>query len=351
MIPAVHQYVRIGTRDGAPMRIFAQCTSLSFAGFIMQTVLAATLKRQFENAHLEVYAHDNRPHVRDIIACNPYIDRPLINGNPMAFVTLESFERDYWVKGEHQARGPAPFYADFIMPASAPHDLWLHALPNHARLRIPMDHSASLIEEMTAAGLEFGREHICVHYRHGASYPKGTASAHRDQNLQTWADVADRVQRELGLQVVVLGHPGMPKLYPEAPYVDLTSSTTMVQAYAVSRARFLLCSPSGPPALSMGMGTPTLCVNMTDLWWGWGPYCWGLPVKTNLPMDELCSDALKREGATCEHRTADEIMDAVRLVNDHHHGLAPQAPHEITPPNRIEWPPRVMENPWRMIEL
>mgnify|MGYP003395120883 CR=1 FL=1 len=189
-IPALHQYVDIGTRAGAPMRIFAQCTSLSFAGMIVHLVMAGTIKRQFENAHLTVYARDNRPHVRDLIAMAPWINGLVLIPGDKGAIPLDIFEGDYWTKGEPQSQyASGPIWTDMHISSSMAHDLRIHALPNHARLRVPMDECYDSACKFDQSGLIVsGAPFICIHYR-DATYPGSKPSPHRDQDVATWAKV------------------------------------------------------------------------------------------------------------------------------------------------------------------
>ena len=64
--------------------------------------------------------------------------------------------------------------------------------------------------------------------------------------------------RDLGGQIIRLGHPGMAALDRQDGVVDLSvDDNFMLQAYAVARARYhLQITDSGPMALAQGLGTP-----------------------------------------------------------------------------------------------
>jgi putative glycosyltransferase (TIGR04372 family) len=369
-VPALNQYRDLGSATGQPVQIFAQATTLSFAGFIVTNVMAATIKRQFENAMLIVFTHDDRPHKTDILACNPWVNRVVLPKDGQR-LPVEAFERDYAIKGAPQAMKMPGWYesrahwTDFHLSSTMVHDLRIHALPNQARLKIPAKRVSELEHELTARGLSLQQDFVCLHYRNGASYPHGTASPHRDQDANLWGTVADRVQAELNLQVVRLGHKDLPPMPSRSGFVDLADASTMLQAFAVSRARFLLCSPSGPPALAMAFGVPVCCVNMTDVWWGWGPHCHGLTVRVDAPPggfsmrqliehNQLHSNgllALEAKRYVVRHRTADEICEAARHVNAIYAQARPAPDPAVAPPLRFEWPPRVERHPWELLNI
>ena len=96
-----------------------------------------------------------------------------------------------------------------------------------------------------------------LHYRE-PGYLDRPADGARDLDQDHVSAIIQHVTRDLGGQIIRLGHPGMAALDRQDGVIDLSVvDELMLQAYAVARARYhLQITDSGPMALAQGLGTP-----------------------------------------------------------------------------------------------
>ncbi|MBM3598669.1 MAG: TIGR04372 family glycosyltransferase [Alphaproteobacteria bacterium] len=357
-----------------PFRIFAQLTTMSFAGFIAGHVFAATIKQQFSNAHLTMYFRPDRPFKEDIVALNPYIDVLLRPGESKP-ISLDHFELDYATYAQPLKKSDPRWYqnrrswVDFMITSSMMSDLRLMGFEHVAKLKVPDARVAELSEQLVELGLDPNRWFCALHYRE-PSWTYVKPNWLRDGNPATFETVVHQIIRQLGGQVVRLGHKGMTPFAPVAGFVDLSEHSTLLQAFAVSRARFLVNGASGPVTLACAFGVPILGVNAVDIWGGWGkghsilmqhvftPEGYRISARRAQEDELISTQALsylvKKRGYRIIQNSAEEIMAGVRVIGDETADVAgwrAQADQTLPPPpNRLTWPPPIAM-PWRLLEF
>jgi putative glycosyltransferase (TIGR04372 family) len=250
-----------GSHPLRPFRIVAFCLERTLGDFVVSLCFAASVKQLFEHASLAVYFHDDRNYKTALIQSCPEIDTVIrYDGNvPMS---MDAFNIDWG----RPARAPYPdFYdgnypeADLILTPSMMAERFLGSFEQTARLKIPEAKAPALTQRLVDAGVDPDRWFCVVHYRE-PTYHLRRPDPLRDIAAQTVQNVTDRIIDELGGQVVRVGHPGMSSFQPRDGFIDLApfgESDFIAQLFAMSRARFMVASASGPHNCSAALGTPT----------------------------------------------------------------------------------------------
>jgi putative glycosyltransferase (TIGR04372 family) len=252
-----------------PFLIFALQLDRTLGDFIMRCLFAASVKLLFENARLHVYFRNDRPYKRTVIKLLPWIDKNWAAGGSW---TLPADWFD--VAGSRPVEPQAPdwdrTYAgapDLLLTPSMMGTYDLGAFETVARMRVPDDDAEGADRVLRGAGVD-PRNWFCIlHYREPSFGYRGDDSA-RDLDPQDAIDVTRHITRELGGQVVRIGHPEMTPFPAIDGFVDLSRhrDALMLHAYATSRARFFFeASPSGPMALAAGFGVPMARCNTYSL--------------------------------------------------------------------------------------
>jgi putative glycosyltransferase (TIGR04372 family) len=252
-----------------PFVIFALLLDRTLGDFIFRNLFAATVKRRFRNARLIAYYRPDRPYKEAVVKLNPHIATTwrLSGSTPLPmdyFDVMGSPPIQAGTKRWYETQSAEP---DLVLTPSMMNFEFLGSLGPIARFKVPN----SLVDPLHARLIEVGlREDqwFCVlHYRE-RGYQDEWARPNRDMRTPDAIDVIKYVTRELGGQVVRIGHPSMERIAPMPGFVDLTGAQDdlMTHAYAVSRARFFLeLSPSGPMALAGAFGVPLARCNAVSL--------------------------------------------------------------------------------------
>jgi len=361
-------------RHTPPFRIFAQLTTMSFAGFIGCNVFAATIKQQFSKGHLTIYHRADRPFKEDILALNPYID-VVLRPREEELLAIDYFEQSYSVYRRPQANPVHRWYSDrrdwvdFMITTPMMSDIRLAGFDHVAKLKVPQSRISELSDRLIALGLDPQRWFCTLHYRE-PSWRYVLPSWIRDTDPKHFEQVVHRIICDLDGQVVRLGHKGMAPFTPVPGFVDLSQETTMLQAFAVSRSRFMLNGGSGPFMLACAFGVPILAVNAPDIWAGWGkghyvllqhlitPNGYRVTPRRALRNELMSTQAITYLVRECGYRvvqnSVDEIVAGARVISDENravHGWREPVDERIpTPPNRFVWPPPI-GMPWKVLEF
>ena len=110
-----------------------------------------------------------------------------------------------------------------------------------------------------------------VHYR-ASSYLRKRSGQLRNGDPEAQKQLIDHIIKDMGGQVVLLGHPELEPFPAQPGFVDLSRipNSFMLQAYATSRSRFFMAGPSGPIIMGWGFQIPTGLVDASDAVGGWG---------------------------------------------------------------------------------
>jgi putative glycosyltransferase (TIGR04372 family) len=125
-----------------------------------------------------------------------------------------------------------------------------------AKFRIPPAREEALEAQLKALGVDPGRFIVTMHCREGAYH--GDTSNTRNVDPMVYYEAARHIIENQGGQVLRLGEASASALPETRGLVDLSRApaSLMLQAYAVSRSRYALCSHSGLMHLAMAFQTP-----------------------------------------------------------------------------------------------
>jgi putative glycosyltransferase (TIGR04372 family) len=261
-------------RRDRPVKIFAAALDPMLGDFLTRNIYAAAVKMHYANARLALYYRDDRPYKRDLVAINPYVDQKIVvSGDRTTALDVFNATHD---------RADVPGTLDFIKHGLADPDIVLTPsmmgvedllrFDRHPIFRIPEDRVPGLSDRLVGLGLDPGRWFCCLFYRQ-PTYGFRGATAYRDVDDRPFEALARYIVGELGGQVVRLGHPEMRPFDLGPGFVDLSrlKDEFMVQAMAVSRARFMVTTSSGPAHLPGAFDVPYVVTNSLAILGVWTP--------------------------------------------------------------------------------
>ncbi|WP_374649776.1 TIGR04372 family glycosyltransferase [Dongia sp.] len=361
---------RIGYTAERPFLIYAPIIELTLGDFIGKIAFLATLKNQFDHAILDVRFRDTRPYLRDIIALAPNIDRalPLVKRKRSWVEKLLRLPKPTGTASLDVRKGRRHAFYDIVVTDWMADARNVHGLPGSVPLRIPPALAPSLEEKLIRLGLDPNRWVAAIHYRE-SSYAWRKRGEDRDSDPREYERLAHFIIDKLGGQVVRLGHPEMGPFTPREGLLDLSRipGSFMLQAAAVSHARFVVAGPSGGVAMGWGFHVPTGLVDAVDALGGWGPMhqvvlthevttADGRRLRNRDLLDSglLCRFKLRqrqeagetfgiRKNSSAElSAVAAHLYDATSEIS----AWRPPAPMPSVPvrPNHVVWPPQTREN-------
>lgn len=363
-------YRDIGRKPERPFVILAQTLETTLGDLISKVVFYATVKNQFEHANLHVHFRDVRPYSRKVMALAPNLDKiETLKGELPGWLRSRQKRDRFWrpLMVDFRKGSKRKFY-DFVINDWMADVRSVHALPNIVPLRVPPELEPRLERRLIEQGLDRNRWFVAIHCREENYQWRRNISGLRNSDLEAFAFLVDYIIDGLGGQVVRLGHPEMQE-FPERPgYVDLSRmrNSFMLQAFAVSRARFVIAGPSGAMTLGCGFQVPICTVDATDGQSGWGDMERIVLTQELLTPDrgalrnrELMDAGLLsrrplanlingREGYALRKCTGRELA----CVADHLHACtgdtagwrAPRQMPDAPRPNGLMWPPRTRED-------
>jgi putative glycosyltransferase (TIGR04372 family) len=220
--------------------------------FLAKVHLLSSVKLQFRKAHLTLVYNDNLPFKAAILKFCPYIDE-LVDRGGQYFDLSEEYT----------------LYHTLILPHKGLHLRGFHPhFERSATFAPPRDEVDSLRDELIACGVRPDRWLAVMHYRQGATFPRGRQDTRRDVNPANFHQLAQWMVEAHGGQVVRLGHPGMDPAPLGPGYIDLSRHSLELQLYATSVARFMVATDSGPGGFGLLFKVPTVKTNavLEDAW-------------------------------------------------------------------------------------
>lgn len=144
----------------------------------------------------------------------------------------------------------------------------LSSFDNPGYLQIPPDQVESLSAELRGLGVDPDRWFCCIHYREPGYKYKPVGVNLRDSDPRNYAALTAHIIEKLGGQVVRLGHPEMVPFPARPGFIDVSRlpDSETLQAFAVSRSRFLIAGPSGALPLGPAFNVPAGHTDATDFW-------------------------------------------------------------------------------------
>jgi putative glycosyltransferase (TIGR04372 family) len=370
-VSSVTLYTDVGGRPDRPFMILATFAETSLGDLISKIAFVTSLKDQFDHARLFVRYNDFRPYSRDVVALSPNIDHAeAFSGETPRFLRKHWRDMRLWrpLSGaiKRSKRYREAFY-DLVVLDSMANSRTVHIFEPATPLRVPQDRCAALEDQLVTLGLDRGKCFAVVHYRDG-SYPLKSSNPVRNGNPDSYRQAIDHIIDNLGCQVVQIGHPEMIPFPQRSGLVDISriENSFMLQAYAVSRARFMIGGASGPTSLGWSFATPTAVCDCAEAHSTWGSkhnIC--LTHEVTTPQgDKLQNQALYESGLldiqemTRRMRSGETYSlrknsgEELCAVADHLHRNSAettgwraeaQAP-AAKRPNRLSWPPQVSWN-------
>lgn len=249
-------------RDDAPERPFRIVAALlhrTFGDFVDQLLFVASVKELFPNARLDVAYRPDRPYKADLIKLAPQVDG--------AWPMPDGLSTDFFdTAGNPPVIPPQDWYdnlchyPDLVLTPSMCRFEKLSTFDRLARFELP---NAEHWRRELAAKVGPGWFAV-IHYRE-PTYGLRSSEPMRDFRAEDALPVYDTIL-DAGGQVIRIGHPEMTALPERAGLIDLAADGLMLQAAAVSHARFFVeLSPSGPANMALPFGCPLLRCNQSSI--------------------------------------------------------------------------------------
>ena len=356
------EHWRVGRDPAQPIRIFANVNAGSFGDFVSSLFVVNSIADRFDHKILTVMYRNDRDYKREmlrllstdhIIEIPEGVSFPSIDIlNPYDPVITDAALVP-WFKGGNA-------WQDIFVSGAMAGSSYLWAFDRLHYLRVPDPDAVACTDELVKRGLNPDRWFCTIHAREPGYYSKTNQQNLRDCDPNVYWHLAVHVAKQLGGQVVRLGHPAMTVFPAMDGLVDLSRETgnSFPQAFAISRSRFFLGGPSGPSAVADAFNVPNGILDAVD----YHPSNDGMVMRTidlvtpdgKLYRQEALFEAgfykmailkllASRQGYRVFKNGAEE---AIRLANHLHQMTADIAgwrsaasPDPRPRPNQFSWPP------------
>lgn len=268
--PYHHFRLRIGEAPDRPFKMFVPLADLSFGDFVNAVCLALQHAARFKHSYTTFALVNNfafKPAILSLYPL-PWMAHAYKSKDDLARFNILYFqpESKRRVDGKIVFRQPTdivadPKWQDIYFPPLHQHQVFNFDRPL-VPLRFPQKSATLLHRQLVGLGLDETRWYCCMHYREPNYVFKSTSNL-RDSDPAIYLPLIDYVIERLGGQVVRIGHPQMRDHPPRPGFVDLAKieDSTLLQAYAASRARFSVMGPGGGTCLVRAFNTP---MGLTD---------------------------------------------------------------------------------------
>lgn len=366
-------YFNPGLAAKNPFIIIALALDRTLGDFAARLIFAASTKLLFEHARLFVYYRDDRPYKNDLIKLVPQIDGSLkatgTNASALDFFDIAAHRPiatpNHWIEND-LVRPNLVLTPSMMDPNRIP------SFDNRASLRIPDKLCEGYGKILVDRGLDPDKWFAVIHYRE-PTYEYRPPRGMRDVDPKDFLALRDFIIDELGGQVVRLGHTGMTPFPDRAGFVDLSDAPEgfMLQAFAISRARFAELTPSGPASICSAFDTPVGQTNTVEWFAIFNEHDLILPKhiitkddqrisldlmrRRSLLTEQRMDHLVEKYGCRIEPNTREELFEVARLLHASTSGCdgwrsQPPIKVPVDPPNQISWPiPTIVKN--RYIEL
>jgi putative glycosyltransferase (TIGR04372 family) len=258
----------IGKYERRPAKIFASLHARSFGEFIAYLFYVNSVAQQFDHSQITLLYRQTAAFKTDLVRLLPagttIFPTPPLQGLPT--LDIISPRGGTVLKGMEGWSESGLDNQDIVITEGMATENGLLGFENLGYLSIPQEAVADCTEGLIKRGVKPDRWFCTVHARE-SGYPSAAKSGLRNADLPTYFGTIVHIIDQLGGQVVRIGHPEMTKFLQIDGLVQLglEDNTTLLQAFAVSRSRFLLCGPTGPLALGDAFHVPLAYANA----WGW----------------------------------------------------------------------------------
>lgn len=346
----------IGSRRERPFKILAPIPQASFGDLFITTACVAAVASSFEHSTCDFIFCDGKPYLTDILSLYPFPYK-IFRASDWSDVKLMNSLfaiRDYDVSSDG--------FHDFVFTPSMYTSAVFSGLS-----RAPLRFSPDKVDELSSLLMELGLDRnnwFCVLHWREPTYEHKLISNIRDTDPAPYLELIDSIIDGLGGSVVQLGHPEMARAAPRPGYVDLSviQDSWLLQAFAMSRARFLVGGPSGATGMAHGFCLPSARVDALD-WYDADAQDWILTrrvilrdgrdlrqaalLQSGLMTSASLTQLLNQGGiSSIEQSSVDEIMAAVALIHGETSDIQGwRAPPRMDTrrPNRFAMPPPVTD--------
>jgi putative glycosyltransferase (TIGR04372 family) len=258
-----------GKRPERPIKIFALISSQSFGDYASSLFYLNSVADRFDHAVVTLMIRNDMDFKVPLLSLLP-VNYRIVMGAKDAFpgldlLTLTQINKPAgalaeWYKGKLNEQ-------DIVLTEMTCNSVNLASLDRHRYLAFPPELAKIYEEKLIALGVPRDQWFCTIHCREPGYANKPMGPNLRDGDPKAFEEATRYIIQELGGRVVRLGHPGMTKFQDIPGYFDLTAiQDPLLQAYAISRSRFLLLAPSGPGNISEAMGVPMAVVDAVDVW-------------------------------------------------------------------------------------
>ena len=256
-------YHGIGERADRPFKFLVPLNVTSFGDVFISVSAAARVAAQFEHSWCNFVFRPDRPFTEDVISFYPFEKNYFFTKKQWRELYLNSLMSP--IGGYDFKQGN---YHDFMMTSMMLTSSIFGSLPR-VPLLIPERHHTKLKAALLDLGLEPDRWFCTLHWRE-PNYRFKIGSTMRDGEPERYLPAIDYIIDKLGGQVIQLGHPEMVHHTPRRGLVDLSvlPDSWLLQAFAVSRARFFVGSTSGASGMAHAFNIPAAHLDVLDWYVG-----------------------------------------------------------------------------------
>jgi putative glycosyltransferase (TIGR04372 family) len=340
-----------------PFRIVGLCLDRALGDFAGHLWGLISINAQYSNTHLVAYYHDDRPYKKAIVDCCPQIDYRIVLSSKQSFPVdyFDSTSGNPIAPRDHRWNQLGLREPSFVPTQTMMHIETIARLPRFDYMRTPEVWADEMTTALRARGLDTDAPYCCIHFRE-PNYGLRHSHELRDTRNPKKYDCLRRVMiDELGLQVVLIGHPESYEFSRRDGFIDLRDAEEdfRLQTFAIAHARFNILGPSGPRMLSLGFGVPTGLPDSIDFPGSVNPgdialyqHLFG-PDGQKVRMSERFERGwigqaemreLANHGFTTKQNESEELEELARLMHSASAAKRGKIFNE-PPPNHMEWPP------------
>lgn len=251
------------------MRIFAVLDMVSFGDFVSSLFVVNSIADRFDHRMVTLLYRHAPAYQSDMARLLPganYIEVPADAPLPSIDIVtaptrLKQIDPQFedWFKGGFSSQ-------DLFITSDMALSGYLWCFDHLSHLRIPEGWVSPCTEELVRRGLDRSKWFCTIHAREPGYNGKPDERNLRDCDSMLYWAVTAHVIQELGGQVVRLGHPTMTPWPGLKGLVDLSREpdNSKLQAFALSRSRFLFSGPSGPSALADALNVPAAMADAVE---------------------------------------------------------------------------------------
>ena len=243
--------------------IFGVLGFRALGDFAQAVMVCAYLKRKFGNAVLLVYAQNDRPYKADLVNLCPDIDDKAFASGPGIPLDWLDFAAENPNSPPQELVERGFVHGDLVVSPWMIHGMVENGAVEFVHcLRFSEELGREVRGRLIAAGVSEDRWIVCIHVRQDG-YRYRQPKSPRSVDPEPFFQLADYIIDDLGGQVVCLGSANMKPALARPHLVDLTMDEDfLLQAYALSRARFAVVTDSGMQHVANGLAVPFAVTNL-----------------------------------------------------------------------------------------